>query len=135
MMSGDRERGSAWARMTRSLRRTWERLGRRKLLLVLVMGGLLVVVPPALFLLWSWRLAAGVDLGRVQEATVLYSAPRVLTPGVSVEAADLAGSLRRLNYREVTSAPRSPGQFRRSENGWDLYLRAREDPGGSRPPR
>jgi penicillin-binding protein 1B len=124
---------SVRSRVAAALRRAAGVLGRRKVGLALAAGGLLAVVPPVLFAVWTWRAAAGVDLGRVQDATVLYSAPRALTPGASIEAADLLGSLRRLGYREVSAAPRSPGQFRRAEDSWDLFLRPREDPGATRP--
>jgi penicillin-binding protein 1B len=107
-------------------------VGRRRFGLAAVV--LLVLAgPPVALGVWTWRAAAGVDLGRLEEATLIYAAGQVLTRGVSLEAADLAGTLRRLGYRETQAAPPAPGQFRREAGAWDLHLRPRDDPRGARP--
>ncbi len=45
-----------------------------------------------------------------------------------MDATDLAGTLQRLRYREVSGPPRLAGQFRRTDAGWDIFLHARDDP-------
>jgi penicillin-binding protein 1B len=71
---------------------------------------------------------SGLDLERVHEASFIYAAGQPLTAGLSVEATDLAGTLRRLRYQEVTGTPRLAGQFRRADDAWDIFLHARDDP-------
>lgn len=105
---------------------------RRRTLLALAVLGLLVG-PPAGFVSWAWHTTARLDLGRLQDATVIYAAGQVLAPGVSPEGADLAGTLRRLGYRETPGPPGGPGEFQRGSDAWDVYLRARDDPRGARP--
>jgi penicillin-binding protein 1B len=107
--------------------------GRRRRVLLAAIALALVFGPPVALGVWAWRTAAGVDLGRLEEATQIYSAGQVLAPGVSIEAADLAGTLRRLGYRETRAAPATPGQYRREAGAWDLHLRPRSDPQASRP--
>ena len=94
---------------------------------------LVALGPPVAFGIWTWRTAAAVDLSRLEDAALIYSAGQVLAPGVSVEAVDLPGTLRRLGYRETQAAPGSPGQFRRETALWEIHLRPREDPGSTRP--
>jgi penicillin-binding protein 1B len=100
----------------------------------LVAAGALVVLlgVPAGFAVWTWRMAAGVDLSRIEDAALIYAAGQLLVPGVSIEAADLPGALRRLGYRETASTPSAPGQFHRDSALWEVYLRPREDPGSRR---
>jgi len=84
--------------------------------------------------IWAWRTAATVDLFRLRpDAPVLYAASQVIRPGLSVEAADLMGTFRRLRYAETTTAPTRPGEVRRGARRWDVFLRARDDPGATRP--
>lgn len=109
--------GAAWDRKSRTL-------------LVLVLVGL---TPLVLFAAWAWRTASRVDLGRAQDVSVLYTAGQIITPGLSVEAIDLTGTLRRLGYREIAGPLKTPGQFRRGGDAWEIFLRAREDPGARRP--
>ncbi|MGH7359368.1 MAG: transglycosylase domain-containing protein, partial [Candidatus Rokuibacteriota bacterium] len=121
------------------LRRLRDRLrnlvaaGRRHRRLLAAVAAVVVLGPPLALGVWAWRTAAGVDLGRLEEAARIYAAGQVLAPGVSIEAADLGGTLRRLGYRETRAAPGAPGQFRREAGAWDLHLRPRDDPKGSRP--
>jgi penicillin-binding protein 1B len=93
----------------------------------------LTLTPIAIFAAWSWRVAARVDLDRVQNVSLVYAAGQPLTAGVSVEAMELAGTLKRLKYQEVTGPPRASGQFRQAEGEWDIYLHEREDPRARRP--
>jgi transglycosylase-like protein/bifunctional transglycosylase-like protein len=101
--------------------------------LVAVAALVVVLSPPVAFGVWTWRTAAGVDLSRPEEAALIYAAGQVLAPGVSVEAADLSGTLRRLGYRETQSTPAAAGQFRRAAALWELHLRPRDDPRSTRP--
>lgn len=123
-------------RLIRSLRdglaRTLPLKRRTRGLLAAVLLAL-TLGPPVVLVAWIWRTAAGVELERPQDAAVIYAAGQVLTPGVSVEGADLVDTLRRLGYREVLGPPGGPGQFRRGPDAWDVYLRARDDPRGARP--
>jgi penicillin-binding protein 1B len=109
------------------------RAARRRRGLLAVLGLVAVLGPPVAFGVWTWRTAATVDLSRLEDAALIYAAGQVLTPGVSIEAADLPGALRRLGYRETQSPPAAPGQFRRQASLWEVHLRPRDDPGASRP--
>ncbi len=97
-------------------------------------GAILVLLgPPVAFGIWTWRTAAAVDLSRLEDAALIYAAGQVLVPGVSIEAADLPGALRRLGYRETSATPSAPGQFHRESALWEVYLRPRDDPAATRP--
>ncbi len=87
----------------------------------------------ALVATWMWWTAARIDLRRLAESSVVYAAARALEPGVSVTTSDLAGTLERLGYQQVAGDPGAPGQFRRGADGWDIFLRAKADPGSARP--
>lgn len=106
---------------------------RRKGLAALVLF-LLGLAPPAVLAAWSWRTVSRVDLGRVQDASVIYTAGQRIVPGLSVEAADLAGALGRLGYHETSRSPGAPGQFRREGDVWEISLHARDDPRAVRGP-
>jgi penicillin-binding protein 1B len=75
---------------------------------------------------YTVRSLARFDRAGAQATAIIYSAPQMLRRGVRVDVIDLAGTLRRLGYREV-SGPPAPGEFRRNANTWDLYLRADRD--------
>jgi penicillin-binding protein 1B len=116
--------------------RAGRRLGRacwrwRRPAVVVAAG--LTVTPLVFLFAWAWFAAARVDLGRVLDASVVYARGRALAPGLPVEGIDLPGTLRRLRYREVTRIPWRPGQFRRSADQWEIFLRARDDPDARRP--
>ena len=73
-----------------------------------------------------------IELSRFQRVearrtTLVYAAGQRLFPGVNVRAIDLAGTLRRLKYKEVQAPVTTPGQFRRAADVWELYLRGVED--------
>ena len=106
---------------------------RRNRRLVVSVVLVLAIGPPVALGLWAWRTAYSVDLERLEDAAQIFAAGQVLAPGVSIEAADLGGTLRRLGYRETRAAPAAPGQFRREAGAWDLHLRPRHDPQASRP--
>ncbi|MGH7312586.1 MAG: PBP1A family penicillin-binding protein, partial [Candidatus Rokuibacteriota bacterium] len=79
-----------------------------------------------------------VELARFQRVetrrtTMVLAAGQALAPGMNIRALDLAGTLARLRYREVPSAPTSPGQFSRGSAAWDIYLRGLVEDGPPRP--
>jgi penicillin-binding protein 1B len=82
---------------------------------------------------WAWGVAAGIDLKSLSEPSLAYAAARRLGPGTSVTAADLAGTLARLGYRDVSHPPEQPGEVRREAGAWEIYLRAPADARGHRP--
>lgn len=82
---------------------------------------------------WAWRTAARVDLKSFAEPSFVYAAGPSLSPGISLAAADLVGTLHRLGYQEVTREPGGPGEFRREASAWEIFLRARDDPQRQRP--
>jgi 1A family penicillin-binding protein len=82
---------------------------------------------------WAWWSAARIDLRRLAEPSVVYAAARVLEPGLSVTTTDLAGTLERLGYQQVTDEPHTPGRFRPGATAWDIFLRASTDPASMRP--
>jgi penicillin-binding protein 1B len=110
-------------RTRRAARAVWRRKGWIALGLVLA-----VAIPAGVFAGWAWHVVSGLDLERVHEASFIYAAGQPLTAGLSVEAIELAGTLRRLRYQEVTGTPRGAGQFRRTDSVWDIFLHARDDP-------
>lgn len=85
-----------------------------------IVGGLLLSGLVA----YTVRSLARFNRTEAQAAAVIYSAPQMLRRGVRVDDVDLAGTLRRLGYREVSGQPTAPGEFRRTPAVWDLYLRA-----------
>ena len=109
------------------LRRTGRRLWRHRLWVALGLL-LLAVAPGAAFAAWAWHVVSGLDLEQVHRTSFIYAAGQPLAAGLSVEATDLAGTLRRLRYQEVASAPRAAGQYRRGEDSWEIYLHPRDDP-------
>ena len=106
---------------------------RRRRGLLVAIALVVALGPPVAFGIWTWRAAAGVDLSRLEDATLIYAAGQVLAPGVSIEATDLPGALRRLGYRETQPPPAAPGQFHREAALWELHLRPRDDPRSTRP--
>ena len=100
--------------------------------IVAVTLGAVAVAMLAVVVIWTWWTAAHIDLKRAGTPALVYAAARAVEPGMSLAAIDLAGTLERLGYEEVTDSPRSPGQFRRSPNDWEIFLRARTDPTSTR---
>jgi penicillin-binding protein 1B len=64
-----------------------------------------------------------------RRATFIYAAGQTLSPGVHVQRVGLVATLARLGYKETRSVPPSPGLFRRSSDGWDIYLRGGDETG------
>jgi penicillin-binding protein 1B len=63
-----------------------------------------------------------------RRTALIYAAGQRLAPGIHTKLVDLAGTLARLDYHQVTEEPSEPGQFRRRTDAWDLYLRASDNP-------
>jgi len=63
-----------------------------------------------------------------RRTALIYSAGQRLAPGVHPGLIDLAATLTRLEYREVSTDPSVPGEFRRAPDHWDLFLHASEEP-------
>ena len=95
--------------------------------------GVAVVAVVVIVATWAWWTVAGIDLRRLGEPTLVYAAPRAIEPGMSVTTIELASSLERLRYEESSEDPRGPGEFRRSGNSWEIFLRARTDAASTRP--
>jgi penicillin-binding protein 1B len=75
-----------------------------------------------------------VELHRFQRAearraVLVYTAGQPLTADVDVRGIDLAGTLARLNYREVRGALTAPGQYRRTPTTWEIWARRVDDRG------
>jgi penicillin-binding protein 1B len=103
--------------------------------LALIALGLVVAIALAATALVTYT---AVELARFQRAetrrtTVVLAAGQTLAPGMNVRALDLAGTLGRLRYREVRSAPTDPGQFHREPKTWDIYLRGLVEGGPPQP--
>ena len=124
--------GAASALVVRRLGRIGRASSRRRRIVGAALA-LVVVTPPTLLAAWAWHAAGRIDLASGRDTVVIYATGRRLGPGLSVDGIDLPGTLRRLSYREVSSRPREPGQFRRGRDDWEVFLRARDDPQGRRP--
>ena len=66
--------------------------------------------------------------GESRRTALIYAAGQRLAPGIHTRLIDLAGTLARLEYHEVTSEPTEPGQFRRRAGAWDIFLRPSDEP-------
>ena len=60
---------------------------------------------------------------------LIYSAPLLLTPGLSVEQSGLLERLHRLEYRPVTAVPQSPGEYFLTDEAIEIFLHAQEENG------
>src|SRR3984893_11557759 len=101
----------------------WEgrfRVLRRLTLFAAALFGVLVLVAGGLAI-YSARALSKFERVEARRSTVLYAAPPVLRPGVSVGALDRAGTVIRLGYRETRSAP-GLGEFARSDGAWDIAV-------------
>ena len=93
---------------------------RRLTLFAGALLGILIVVGGGLAI-YSARALSRFERVEARRSTLLYAAPPMLRPGVSVSALDLAGLLGRLGYRESRSAA-GPGQFSRTDSAWDINV-------------
>jgi penicillin-binding protein 1B len=114
-------------------------LGRRPLrgAVVLITLGLGLAVALATTALVTYT---ALELARFQRVetrrtTIMLTAGQTLASGMNVRTLDLAQTLDRLGYREVPSAPVSPGQFHREPDVWDVYLHGVVEDGPPRPAR
>ena len=85
-----------------------------------------VVVLAAGLLTYSVVELARFSKADIRRSTFVYAAGQTLAPGVHVERIDLAGTLARLRYSESRTPPSGPGQFQRSRQAFDIYLRGVE---------
>jgi penicillin-binding protein 1B len=93
---------------------------------VAAIGSLSIVVASiAALAVWAEVTTARLDLDAVQETPLVLAAGQPLRLGVAIQA--IGASLDRLQYREVSTAPAKPGEYRRTGDGWEIHLRARED--------
>ncbi len=58
---------------------------------------------------------------------LIYGAPFLLTPGLSVEQSGLLERLHRLEYRPVTAAPQTAGEYFLTDEAIEIFLHAQED--------
>ena len=84
----------------------------------------LVVAAVLILSLMAVGVYTAIELSRFQRVearrtTLVYAAGQRLVPGVNVRTIDLAGTLRRLKYKEVQAPAPTPGQFRREANVWE----------------
>jgi penicillin-binding protein 1B len=91
-------------------------------LVALALAALLGVLVLAIAIYSSIELAR-FERVEARRATYVYAAAQPLIPGVHVRRADLGGTLARLKYTEVRTTPTAPGQYRRANSGWEIYLR------------
>src|SRR5438876_3994851 len=126
------ERRAAFRAIAHGVRYAVAVLWQRKGLVVAGAAGVLIMAI-VLVTAWAWRAASRTDLRSFATPSVVYAAGRTLSPGMSLTAADLTGTLARLGYHEITGPPEVPGEFRRGTDAWDIFLRARSDPGAERP--
>lgn len=89
-------------------------------LLTLSLAGLLV---------YAALLSANLSLPRSDEhpPLLIYGAPFVLSPGLHVADSGLLDRLQRLEYRQVTAAPRAAGEYRLTDDSLDIMLHAQDE--------
>src|SRR6185369_11836096 len=96
------------------------RVVRRLTVFAAALLAVMVVVGGGLAI-YALRALSKFERVEARRSTLLYAAPPVLRPGVSVQALDLAGLLGRLGYREGRGAA-GPGQFSRTDSAWDINV-------------
>jgi penicillin-binding protein 1B len=89
-------------------------------LLALVIVGVVLVAVHSAFEL------ARFERAEASRSMFIYAAGQVLTPGLHVGRVDLAATLARLGYTEVSTPPVRPGQFQRAGAVWDIVLRGQD---------
>jgi penicillin-binding protein 1B len=68
-----------------------------------------------------------------RRGTLVYSGGQWVGPGVNLRVIDLTQSLGRLRYSETRGRPRTPGQYQRRPDGWEIVLRMKAE--GRREPQ
>lgn len=101
------------------------RWAKRTIALFLAVSGLLC----ASVLVYAVYLSMNIALPKSDEhpPLLVYGTPFLLKPDLEVEPARLTDRLNRLGYHLVVSALRSPGEYRVTEQGLDLYLKEFRD--------
>ncbi|PYN82081.1 MAG: transpeptidase-transglycosylase [Candidatus Rokuibacteriota bacterium] len=94
------------------------------------LGVALAVVMGAPFLYSAIELVR-FERADARRATFIYASGQSLAPGVHVQHVALAATLARLGYTETRMVPPSPGHFRRTGGGWEIFVRGTEDVGSS----
>src|SRR2546426_1693210 len=92
------------------------------------LGVALAVVMGAPFLYSAIELVR-FERADARRATFIYASGQSLAPGVHVQHVALAATLARLGYTETRMVPPSPGHFRRTGGGWEIFVRGTEDVG------
>jgi hypothetical protein len=80
---------------------------------LLALAGLVAILAVALASFSTLELKRFAQ-AEAHRSVFIYAAGQRLAPGVHVRLVDLAGTLGRLGYVEVTGDPKAPGQFRRA---------------------
>jgi penicillin-binding protein 1B len=93
----------------------------------LVVAGIAALGVPAVATYTAVELAR-FQRGEAQRGVLVYTAGQRLAAGIDVRAADLAGTLARLGYRETRDRPAAAGQFRQTTRAWDIFVHG--GPGG-----
>jgi penicillin-binding protein 1B len=103
----------------------WWKIARLALLAVAVAGGVA-------FIAVDRGVARRFEARTSSFPSRVYGAPYTIARGAPVDPTALLEQLRRLDYVEVAAAPAGAGEFRRSGNDWEVYLRAAAMPEGQR---
>jgi penicillin-binding protein 1B len=98
-------------------------VSRRRLTLVALGAASLALLALVALAIYSSIELARFDRVEVRRGALVYAAPQPLALGVHIRLTDLAGTLARLSYTETRSAPSAPGQYRRANGTWEIYLR------------
>ncbi len=96
------------------------RVLRRLTIFAAALLAVMVVVGGGLAI-YALRALSKFERVEARRSTLLYAAPPVLRPGVSVTALDLAGILGRLGYREGRGSS-GPGHFSHTDTTWDINV-------------
>lgn len=89
--------------------------------------GLLGLLAGATYGLFLW-VTITLPRSEDREPLRIYAAPFLLTPGLDLHQIRLIDRLKELGYRQVSHAPREPGEYRLTANDLELYLHPMVDP-------
>ncbi len=78
---------------------------------------------------YGFVLSATLTLPRSDEhpQLLIYGAPFALTPGIHLTDSGLLDRLQRLEYRSVSAAPKTPGEYRLTAETIEIFLHAQEE--------